>query len=199
MFCTMNATKEYIIDHTYNLLLNHSYEAVSISEISKSIGFTKGALYHHFANKEELFKAVIDKHLTSPTKTIVDTNISLKNYINQAINRTRETLSDVINTSKEFAPLSYISLFVDALRHYPDFIRKKQVLVNQEIENIKMILNNAISNKEIRDDINVSITAINFLSLTYGVTGNFVQTNSLDSTISVLEQQLTELYNVLKK
>jgi len=56
----MNDTREYIIDESYKLFLNRSYEAVSISVISDAIGFTKGALYHHFKNKEELFKAVID-------------------------------------------------------------------------------------------------------------------------------------------
>jgi AcrR family transcriptional regulator len=59
----MNDTKEYIIDQAYTLFLSHSYEAVTISDISKAVGLTKGALYHHFINKEEVFKAVIDKYL----------------------------------------------------------------------------------------------------------------------------------------
>ena len=52
----MENTKEFIIDEAFKLFLDHSYEAVSISDISQAIGFTKGALYHHFKNKEELFK-----------------------------------------------------------------------------------------------------------------------------------------------
>ena len=33
----MSDTREYIIDHAYKLFLNKSYEAVSISEISKAM------------------------------------------------------------------------------------------------------------------------------------------------------------------
>ena len=58
----MNDTRDFIIDEAYKLFLTQSYEAVSISTISEAIGLTKGALYHHFTNKEDLFKAVIDKH-----------------------------------------------------------------------------------------------------------------------------------------
>jgi AcrR family transcriptional regulator len=57
----MKDTKEYIINEARKLFLKHSYEAVSIRDISQAIGLTKGSLYHHFKNKEELFKSVIDK------------------------------------------------------------------------------------------------------------------------------------------
>ena len=59
----MSDTRDYIIDKAHSLFLSRSYEAVSISEISKAIGFTKGALYHHFKSKDELFKAVVENYL----------------------------------------------------------------------------------------------------------------------------------------
>lgn len=35
------------------------YAAVSIGDIAQGVGVTRGALYHHFAGKEELFAAVM--------------------------------------------------------------------------------------------------------------------------------------------
>ena len=77
----MDNTKEFITDEAFKLFLNHSYEAVSISDISKAIGFTKGALYHHFKNKEELFKSVVDKYLFIPEVVTDVESISLMEYI----------------------------------------------------------------------------------------------------------------------
>jgi len=72
----MTDTKEYIIDQAYKLFLTKSYEAVSISDISNAIGLTKGALYHHFLTKEELFKAVIDKYLMSISLTDIREDVT---------------------------------------------------------------------------------------------------------------------------
>ena len=87
----MSETKEHIIDKSYELFISHSYEAVSISDISKAIGMTKGALYHHFLNKEELFKAVVDKHLILPTVACNLDQVSLKELFDYNKMYTRAT------------------------------------------------------------------------------------------------------------
>ena len=92
----MNDTREDIIDCSYSLFLNNSYEAVSISEISKAIGLTKGALYHHFANKEELFKAVIDKYLDLQINIVTNTNITLTEYLEKLIDHAQYHINSII-------------------------------------------------------------------------------------------------------
>ncbi len=38
----------------------HGYEAASVADLAKAAGYTKGALYAHFASKEDLFFTLID-------------------------------------------------------------------------------------------------------------------------------------------
>ncbi|HRX31025.1 MAG: TetR/AcrR family transcriptional regulator [Bacteroidales bacterium] len=194
----MNDTREYIIDKAYGLFLNRSYEAVSISEISKAIGFTKGALYHHFKNKEELFKAVIDKYLFINTLDVEAQKISLAEYINESIQYAENIMSGIMGNTENFMPINYISLFIDAIRHYPSFYKEKETLINGELEKIKVVLNNAVVSGEIRNDIDVTVTALNYISIMYGIASNLVQNNSLESAISVLKLQFDELYKLLK-
>jgi len=98
----MKDTREYIIEEAYKLFLNHSYEAVSISMISDAIGFTKGALYHHFRNKEELFRAVIDKHFPFGYIPVDTDTITLKEYTRECVEHTRKILEAIFGNGENF-------------------------------------------------------------------------------------------------
>lgn len=48
-----------IMEVARRLFGRSGYAAVSIGDIARGVGVTRGALYHHFAGKEELFTAVV--------------------------------------------------------------------------------------------------------------------------------------------
>ncbi len=195
----MNDTREFIIDQAHGLFLNRSYEAVSINDISKAIGFTKGALYHHFRNKEDLFKAVIDKYLKIYGLTTVNMNVSLAEHIQQVVEHSKLLVKNIFAESQPFVPVNYLSLFIDAFRHYPDFFNEKKQLFQTEIEHIKIIMDNAIKTGEIRQDIDTSIMAMNFFSITLGIAANIFRNESPESAANLFTLQMNALYDVLKK
>ena len=173
----MNDTKEYIIDQAYTLFLSHSYEAVTISDISKAVGLTKGALYHHFINKEEVFKGVIDKYLNLD---IIDQDVkydTLLQFINGSIDNTKRIVANSLGANETFVPINHISLLIDALRHYPGFESDKELLISKQIEEIKSIMYVAVDTGEIRDDLNIEITALNFFQYHWDLLQIFIPTN----------------------
>lgn len=195
----MSDTREYIIDQSYSLFLSRSYEAVSISDISNAIGFTKGALYHHFKNKEELFMAVIDKYLPVESFFSPTENITLQQYIEESVRTAENLVHSIFGEKPNFIPLSYVALFIDAFRHYPKFASEKDQLIQREIDKIKKILKGAIDNGEIRKDINVDYMALNFFSLGLGIASNLILNNSTPKqAIDLLNCQLNELYRIIK-
>lgn len=54
------ATRQRIIEVATRLFTNPGYEATSIETILESCALSRGALYHHFAGKDELFQAVFE-------------------------------------------------------------------------------------------------------------------------------------------
>lgn len=55
-------TKNKIIEVATHLFLTKGYEATRISDIIKGLdGLTKGAVYHHFESKEDIFNAVVEQ------------------------------------------------------------------------------------------------------------------------------------------
>ena len=194
----MSDTREYIIDQAYSLFLSRSYEAVSISDISKAIGFTKGALYHHFTNKENLFKAVIDKYLIINELNFPNTEITLAQFIEESIKKTKEIIQGIFGETPAFVPINFMSLIIDAYRHYPGFASDKEDLLTNEIEKIKTIMDNAITQGEIRKDINTSIMAANFFSISMSMAPNLLHNNSPQLAIDSMRDQMYELYKILK-
>jgi AcrR family transcriptional regulator len=54
-------TKRSILDAATQLFGEQGYAATSLDAITSLAGVTKGALYHHFSDKETLFRAVFER------------------------------------------------------------------------------------------------------------------------------------------
>lgn len=52
------STRERILDVALELFAENGYDQTSLREVAEQLGFTKAALYYHFASKEEIFMAL---------------------------------------------------------------------------------------------------------------------------------------------
>ncbi len=55
------ATRDALIVAARRLFAQHGYSGVGTEQIVRAAGVTRGALYHHFAGKRELFEAVYEQ------------------------------------------------------------------------------------------------------------------------------------------
>jgi AcrR family transcriptional regulator len=56
-------TREALIASGRDVFAQRGFHAASLEEIAEAAGFTRGAVYSNFENKEELFFAVLDRHV----------------------------------------------------------------------------------------------------------------------------------------
>jgi AcrR family transcriptional regulator len=54
-------TRKALLDAARELFAERGYTAVSTEEIVQRAGVTRGALYHHFRDKQDLFRAVFER------------------------------------------------------------------------------------------------------------------------------------------
>jgi AcrR family transcriptional regulator len=54
-------TEEKILKESMRLFLEKGYHGTSIDDITRAAGLTKGALYWHFKNKEELLRRIVEE------------------------------------------------------------------------------------------------------------------------------------------
>ena len=61
-------TRERIVAESERLILNQGFAGTSLSDILAATGLTKGAFFHHFADKDELGRAVLERYAISDYK-----------------------------------------------------------------------------------------------------------------------------------
>ena len=57
----MADTKENILHTALRLFARDGYEAASVSDIAGELGITKGALYRHYKNKQDIFDSIVQR------------------------------------------------------------------------------------------------------------------------------------------
>lgn len=57
-------TAQAIRTHALALFARYGYEAVSMRQIASAVGVMPGALYHHFATKQDLLMCLMEEHMS---------------------------------------------------------------------------------------------------------------------------------------
>jgi TetR/AcrR family transcriptional repressor of nem operon len=55
-------TRNRILDAAQAMILDHGFAGVSVDQLIKSLGLTKGAFFHHFKNKSDLARSLIRRY-----------------------------------------------------------------------------------------------------------------------------------------
>lgn len=64
------ATTDELVNAARRLFAEKGFAATSIEEIVRAAGVTKGALYHHFKRKEDVFEAVLQREQETLTRRV---------------------------------------------------------------------------------------------------------------------------------
>ena len=112
--------KDIILNKCVELLLLKGFDAVSISDIQNATGMSRGLIYHHYKNKEELFMEVVGKYLL---ELFIINLQDVKDFnIEQMINFTHDTYSKICKNNISNASES-ISIENNELLFYQALIR----------------------------------------------------------------------------
>lgn len=141
-------TQSIILYKTYQLLFTYNWEQITIEDIEKAIGKTRGAIFHSYKNKQELFQAIIKSHFLS----LLDLSPSEKEQITSYSNfydlyTNYQTPFDRIknNIQTEFNQKepqnALLNIVLQASKHYPNF----DSIVMESIEKEMRFLERVIS------------------------------------------------------
>src|SRR5687768_10881740 len=70
----MKITKETIMDAAMTIFSTKGFHATSVQEITKACGIAKGSFYTHFASKEQLILALLNRMMNDLNQKLTNAN-----------------------------------------------------------------------------------------------------------------------------
>jgi AcrR family transcriptional regulator len=62
-----NEAKAFILSHARALFINKGYDRATMDDLCQLTSMSKGNIYHHFKNKEDIYLQLLDLHVTQLT------------------------------------------------------------------------------------------------------------------------------------
>jgi hypothetical protein len=193
-------TKDLILDAAFSLFLNNNYESVTFTELCRATKLTKGAVYHYFSSKEDLFRAVIEKYVLLPHNDSLAGDLTLDQLVKVKISKIEHRIQNsIVSQLDKFnsIPMNYIQLVFLSYKHYPDFKKIGDTIILNEIEGWKKSIRISIEQKLIRNDIDVEATAFTFISIITNLVLRLIDTNSRNN-LEIVTKQLNGMYGILR-
>lgn len=121
-------TQERITYAAFILFLENGYKSTTYDELIRAVGLSKGAFYHYFRSKEELFFAVIDRYFSSFFDRVVwaDYEALGSAELEKVIQEYYRAFTRRIGELTDKGLARYFILFFEAMESYPAFREKAQ-------------------------------------------------------------------------
>ncbi len=196
--------KEHIIDESFKLFASKNYEQVVVPDIEVASGLTRGSIFYHIRNKEDLFIQVIDKYIVDKfflfikRKMQIQKATTLKGFLAFYIRSIEKEIDFMHSLSITNVYKSYFFLIMQAPLHYPHFDEKMKNLINISDRVWERIIRQAIINGEIKEDTNIQHTIIRFRNCFMGM-GLMKCLTVEELDINELTKHYSTTYNSLKK
>ncbi len=205
----MNETKERILSIALYYFLKKPYTEVTMSEILKASGLSKGGFYHHFESKEVLYHEVIDRFvlkafLTEYSHFISNPyNLSFLEFIPMYIKESLGHLIEFADTKLEEYKLNinevniYMVMF-DMMKHYKGFEQVIGQLHQNETNLFKVLIDKAKENGEIRKDIDSLSLAKHVHTTMHGIGVLALLEGEMSDIETIIREHFDNLYQLIK-
>ena len=101
---TRRLSKEDILEKTAPLFASEGYAATSMRDLAKACGITPAALYHHFTDKEQLYREVLEYTFRRRIGRMGEALKGLTRFEDK-VRRVVEVLVDAVDDDELFLPM----------------------------------------------------------------------------------------------
>ncbi|GFD75437.1 transcriptional regulator [Tenacibaculum sp. KUL113] len=187
-------TKAFIIETVAPIFNKNGYAAMSLSKITEATSLTKGAIYGHFENKEEL---AIESFKFSIRKVLKD--------LNETVNKGEKPIEMLLNVAlfyegyyeynKQFGGCPILNIGVDANNQNKVIAQLVQSYNHRILEKFSLLIEKAKEANEIKKSVDSMLYAKRFF---YMIEGAVYMTHIMKDD-SYLKDVSTVLQQIIKQ
>tara|TARA_B100002051_G_C16437914_1_gene487483 strand:+ start:50 stop:640 length:591 start_codon:yes stop_codon:yes gene_type:complete len=159
------STKKKILDAAFNVFVRNGFKDTTMSHIVNESGLSKGAIYHYYSSKKELFISLID-HWEIFSFPDFYSKDSKNEKAEDTLRRFADTVYDVF-CDRPHVFLAEIEFW--ALANKDKEINERSKLLYDKILTLfELVLNKGVRNKEFKN-IDTKIISMELLSVFQGI------------------------------
>lgn len=190
----------------FKMFILKSFDGVSIPDIEKATGFTRGTIFHYADTKLDLFRQVVEYYVLErqdiDRKIQVADDCTLRQFIDtyvKGVEQTMETLHEIIGMDVPMRDCSraYLNMTSQVSVLLPE-VHKAFLNAMAKEERLWMeVIARGVENGELRSDIQPAILAKIMMSLFYGRAFQDSLINGMDPKL--LKEEMLAVYEMIKR
>lgn len=104
-------SRQQILDSALKLFSHKGYGATSVRDIAEEASLSKGNVYHHFPDKEAIFRALIDRYFDAMAKPDFPFNRALASgSFPENLEELGHAIREIIRDYREYIALIYVDV-----------------------------------------------------------------------------------------
>jgi len=200
--------KQKIIDAAFSLSVKKGFDNVSMKQIQEESGLAIGSIYYHFENKDEILDYLVKKYVLDSilifTKEMRELDIPFIEKLKYVFSyktdsfATKETFSEYSITRPAFDHKDLFAFNTSVFHHHPEIRHYFYEGHDKLFELYYEMVEEAIENGEVRDDIDIKKTTIliNTALKGYTVLWVYIPELTLDE---IVKANIEMIWNSIKK
>ena len=190
----------------FKMFILKSFDGVSIPDIEKATGFTRGTIFHYADTKLDLFRQVVEYYVLErqdiDRKIQVADDCTLRQFIDtyvKGVEQTMETLHEIIGMDVPMRDCSraYLNMASQVSVLLPE-VHKAFLNAMAKEERLWMeVIARGMENGELRSDVQPAILAKIMMSLFYGRAFQDSLINGMDPKL--LKEEMLAVYEMIKR
>lgn len=163
-------SRERIVEISLQQFMQHGYDGTSLQDLCRAVGVSKGALYHHFAGKDELYYQCLQAFFSRPRAPDWRSvpGLSLRDRLwrgFQHIDVAKRFIQERVGRRDDDAILQFYGFLYEATRRYPEFQQEIDRYDDQKLHRLAQAFAAAQAEGQIRGDIDPQLLAIELEAL----------------------------------
>lgn len=185
-------TKHDILEKSLPLFLEKGFKNVTMNDILKATGLSKGGFYHHFQSKEAMFAKLVDTMLVSIVQVPYE-EFNKDSLYSFYLDYIKYISGNDLNSSFSLDNMSFTTMIYDAIKLMPEFEDRLSSIRELEEDSWNEVVKYAKENGEISSSMSDEMITRLFISSSKGLHYD----NSLDHEKHDFKTQLMEMWNEL--